>query len=429
MSGSETAALLREIVPAEVSGAACARLRLGLGLELPCLVLRFVSPRSYTGEDAAELQIPGNPVLAERVLARLLECPGVRLARPGEFTARAFLNNKLSLEQGEGVGALIAARNAEELEAARELSSGRAGELHAQWADEITALLALVEAGIDFTDQEDVVAITPESLGARLGALAGAMSDRLGAAAGEASSDELPVVVLAGAPNAGKSTLFNALLGRRRAVESPIAGTTRDALRETLDLSRELPGATGVTLVDLAGLDDAPALGVDAAAQSRARAEIARAQVVVHCDPTGRFVPEQIAVTSPRHVIRVRTKADLPVGPLQAGGPVSERSDAPIAVCALDGWNLRVLRRAIADGAQGSRTGAHAMLPARHRRAIAAALASITGALVLAPRSREQPELVAGRLREAVEAISELTGRISVDDVLGRIFATFCVGK
>ncbi len=438
ISGRGTRPLLRdrfvhatEAVGHEVGGAGAmtARFRLAGSLELPCLLLTYRGPRSYTGEDAAEILIPGNPVLGERVLSSLLETPGVRLARPGEFTARAYLNGKLTLDRAESVGALIGARNAEELAAARRLAEGRTGDLHRRWTAEVAALLALVEAGIDFTDQEDVVAIAPESLAARLEALIAEIRAHLGAAAGDEPAREAPTVVLAGAPNAGKSTLFNALLGHRRAIESPEAGTTRDALRETLDLSRDAPGAPAVTLIDLPGLDGAPGTGIHAAAQKQARNEISRADLIIHCDPAGRFAESELPVDRDRPgrpIIRVRTKADL-----AHSAPASDLSlsTSDIPVCALDGWNLRALRRAIADQARGSSTAASSTVPARHRRALFAALTALTAAAGLAPGSRHNPELVADRLREAAEPLSELIGRLSIEDILGRVFSTFCVGK
>jgi len=426
LSGPDTGAALGPLIGATpTSHAAPCRLRLTPALDLPCLVLWFTAPRSYTGEDAAEIQIPGNPSLAERVLGLLISTPGVRLARPGEFTARAFLNGRLSLQQGEAVGSLIAAQNADELAAARALASGRTGELHRRWAEEITTLLALVEAGIDFTDQEGVVAIEPGALADRIAALLDAMQSHLGAAAGVEAHDTLPTVVLAGAPNAGKSTLFNTLLGRRRAVESPTAGTTRDALRETLDLSRDAAGAGPVTLIDLAGIDGGAHGMVDHAAQSLARTEIARADVVVYCDPSGRFTPLETRPRegiTPTPVIKVRTKADLPAAP-------GAMPTGTIAVCALDGWNLRALRHALADHARGAVGASRSTMPARHARALGAARDSLQNTLALTPDSRRRPELVAARLREAADAMSELVGRISADDVLGRVFSTFCVGK
>lgn len=424
-------------------------------LTLPVLLMTFVGPRSYTGEDAAELLVPGSIVLLERVLARLASIPGVREAGPGEFSARAYLNGKLTLEQAEGVAALIGAQSESELAAARGLLEGRSGEMYRAWSDEVATLLALVEAGIDFTDQEDVVAIAPADLERRLEALIGEIGARLSAAGGTERPALLPRVVLAGAPNAGKSTLFNALLGRRRAVTSAQPGTTRDVLEEVLDLSGEAPGGGQVMLIDLAGLDeprraDAAVASaqhhgalatIDAEAQHRAHREIASADVVVHCDPAGRFASDRVPSGGTGRVIRLRTKADLPGGGSGAGA-------GQVAVCALDGWNIGVLRRAIADAAWGGDTAlragsdrhdapAHApeafLLP-RHRRALADAAARLHDAMQLAGadapgRSLAEPELAAGALRAALDSLGELTGRITPDDVIGRVFATFCVGK
>src|SRR5690606_10734140 len=285
-------------------------------LTLPVLLMTFVGPRSYTGEDAAEFLVPGSPVLLERVLARLASQPGVREAAPGEFSARAYLNEKLTLEQAVGVAALLSAQSEAELAAARGLLEGHAGERYRGWSEELATLLALVEAGIDFTDQEDVVAIAPAELASRLKVLLGQIEGALQAAGGAERPALLPRVVLAGAPNAGKSTLFNALLGRRRAVTSDVAGTTRDVLEETLDLAAEIPGGGQILLVDLAGLDaglttprEDVRSQVEAEAQRQARDAIAAADVIVHCDPAGRFVLDLPHAGGARPTIRVRTKA------------------------------------------------------------------------------------------------------------------------
>jgi tRNA modification GTPase len=474
---------------------------------LPALLAFFAAGRSYTGQDAAELYIPGNPHLVNLVIGALLAAGGaqqpraeavvgegaagreagmVRRALPGEFTARAYLNDKLSLEQAEGVAQLIAARTGAQLDAARRLLAGASGERFRGWVDELTTLLALVEAGIDFTDQEDVVPIPPRDLAARTGALLSRLEAALASTGGSEAREALPRVVVAGEPNAGKSTLFNALLGRRRAVESPEAGTTRDALAETLNLSRDLPGAGSVTLIDIAGLDHAigatdtvpPTVALhspDLQAQQRAAETIRSADAVIHCDPTGRFrllpdVPPDAAI------IRVRTKADLaelskqPRLPEEtarhgvAGYPESHRrrqvagcpepadsaqapdhAAEPLSVCALDGWRVPALRRAIADAAGRASAGEDALLLPRHAHALSAAAAGLGNALTLiegtatdpecvggpgpGPGSLSEPELIAQTLREALDALTELTGRVSPDDVIGRIFATFCVGK
>lgn len=429
VSGPGVDDLLREILesPPVRRGAGPARLRLGPGLTLPLVILYYPAPSSYTGETTAELLIPGNPVLVDRVIALLTSRAGVRPAEPGEFSARAYLNGRLTLAQAEGVAAIVAADSAEQLDAARGLLTGATGDTYRSWAGEITTLLALVEAGIDFTDQEDVQAIAPPALQHRLAGVRASLDSHLGAAAGRSLAGTLPTVALLGPPNAGKSTLFNALLARRRAVTSPTAGTTRDALAETLDFAGDLPGASPVSLTDLAGLDDAAAGDIAEQAQARARAIAAAADLILHCDPAGRFEPGPLAFLPPgRSVLRVRTKADLP------GHTASPPGDEPIAVCALDGWNLPLLRRAIADRTTSARApGVAGLLPRHH-----AALARLRDHLITAEdlaradaRKLSSPELVAAALRDALDGLGELVGRISPDEVLGKIFATFCVGK
>lgn len=402
--------------------AAC-RFHLRDDLDLPCLALRFDGPRSFTGEDSLEIVLPGNPTLLGRVVARLLLEPDVREATPGEFSARAYLNNKLSLDQAEGLAATIAARTDEHLSAAAGLLSGRTGSRYRAWSDEIATLLALVEAGIDFTDQEDVVPIAPRDLASRLDAVSAAVTAHLGHAAGAEHATHTPRIVLAGAPNAGKSTLFNALLGRTRAVVAPVAGTTRDVLAEELDLSPTVAGGGVIMLVDLAGLDKALAGAgeIDRSAQKSAEAEIERADAIVWCDPTGRF-----ATSLPAHragtVVRVKTKADLP----------SHDGKETIAVCALDGWNLGTLLRALADAAWQGGSASHTWLLPRHRRVLALTLdhlRSASGTFDPTAYALARPELTASALREALDLLGELTGRLSPDDIIGRVFATFCVGK
>lgn len=403
-------------------GCSAARFQLDPAHSLPVLVARFLAPASYTSEEACEIQFPGNPHLAERMLLAVLACPDTRLAAPGEFSARAYLRGKLTLTEAEGVAATIAARSTEQLDAARSLLAGKTGDTYRHFADECATLLALVEAGIDFTDQEDVVPIPPSTLALRLRALVLALDQFAGAASGREQPHALPRVAIVGNPNAGKSTLFNALLGRRRAVASPIAGTTRDVLAEPLDLSSAAPGAGEVLLQDLPGLDQAAYSSVDALAQHAARDALQHADALLWCDPLGRFNASDLPTSLTKPTLRVRTFADRPI----------PRHAAHLEVCALDGWHLDSLRRALADLAGASTADSLTALLPRHRRALALARESLASAISTfdhAAHTLPSPELTAGHLRAALDALAELVGQISPDDIIARVFATFCVGK
>ncbi|MFI4896865.1 MAG: tRNA modification GTPase [Phycisphaerales bacterium JB059] len=386
------------------------RLRLDDRRTLPALLLRFVAPDTFTGEDAAELLITGNPRLGERLLAQLLRVEGVRLAEPGEFSARAYLAGRLTLAQAEGVAALISARTEAHLRAANNLLSGQTGATYRDWSERLATLLALVEGGIDFTDQEDVTPIPPGDLVARLERIRAEIDAYLGPDRPRESLDHAPLAVLVGEPNAGKATLFNALLGRERAVTHDAPGVTRDVLIEPLDPA--LPGAPPVRLADLPGLDATATAGRDLDAQRQAHEAIARADLLVQCDPTGRFPPIEHAPPG-APVIRVRTQADRP----------GDRPSGAISVCALDGYHLDALRRALADAPLGV---SPSVLP-RHGAELARALDALDEAIGVAPLG--ELELTAAPMRTALDALGELTGEISPDEVIGRVFATFCVGK
>jgi tRNA modification GTPase len=430
ISGAHTYDLLRgcpgliEACPGR--GAHVARLRVD-GLDLACLALIFPAPGSYTGQDAVELQLPGNPALLERVIDALIESGrgrglDARRAEAGEFTARAFLNGKMSLTQAEGVAAIISARSDAQLRAGRLLISGALGGLARELADDLAGALALVEAGIDFTDQEDVIAIAPRALHRRLVRLRDRIRDQLDRAVGSEQLQALPWVVLTGAPNAGKSTLFNALLNRTRAVVSETAGTTRDVLAEPLSIDTA-HGPAEVMLVDLAGAASGETT-LDRKTQAAAREAIERADLALHCVPAGEAAPD--LVDGNRLV--VRTKSDL------AGG--SAIGDDP-AVSARTGHGLDALRAAIArrlaDRAVSLAADAMALRP-RHEAALRSAARSLADATALVEPSREQrhlpqPELVAAAMRTGLDDLGRLAGDVTPDDILGRVFSTFCVGK
>ena len=421
-------AALESPVP-RTRGVSMVRLRSteALGHALPAVLLTMPGPRSFTGEDSAELALPGNPRLLSLVvdgLHAVAQGAGLDLreARAGEFTARAFLRGRIDLSQAEGIAASIAAASDRELEAASALREGRLAVEGSAAATSIADLLALVEAGIDFAEEEDVVAIEASALASGLASIRSSLEDLRGRATGLEAASSSPRVVLAGPPNAGKSSLFNALLGRTRSVESPIAGTTRDAICEPLHLA----GDDGeVLLVDLAGLDASDGL-LEQEARRVALAEIDRADLVLHCTPVGRPVDSPDAVGTRGEVVQVATMCDLAV----------ESAQHSIATSARTGAGLDALRGEIAVrlATIGDTSGARLAVGARHERGIAEALEAlgqVDELLEGVPRGRgpEPAELVAHHLRGALDALATIGGRIEPDEVLGRIYASFCIGK
>jgi len=424
-----------------ISGDAAIKAGASIGLELPrkrgiyqgkihfedaeLAVDAMVStgPHSYTGEDTVEILLPGNPYLVQRVLSMLIEHQDVREAGPGEFTARAFGAGRLTLEQAEGVALSIIAEGEAQLAGARSLLEGRTGRRYKDWADRITLLLALVEAGTDFADQEDVTAIAEDDLHHRVLEIASEIGSLVGNAPREVRTGA-PVIAMVGEQSAGKSTLFNALLGRRRAVTDPKPGTTRDALAEVLDLTHDAPGAGEAELVDLPGIGD------DRAEAERVADRARDADALLVCDPSATFAvidrlgfAERSIAPADDRCILVRTMADLPL-------PTGNRADGGkrgMPVCAIDGRNIRALRRAIADLAFGSgASSAIAGVAPRHTRSLLRCADSLRAA---ADATAAGDELVAQELRAALDAIGELVGRVESDDVLARVFSSFCIGK
>jgi tRNA modification GTPase len=379
---------------------------------VPAWVYVFRGPRSSTGQDVVEVHLPGNPLLVRRLIDQCL-ARGVRAAEPGEFTVRAFLNGRLDLTAAEGVAATIAASSRNELDAAHRLLVGELATRLRPIRERVADLLALVEAGIDFTDQ-DIAFISDDHLAERLDSIdADIMSLLVDAKLTDRTMRE-PRVVLFGLPNAGKSTLFNALLGAERVVTSPVAGTTRDVVEAHLQLP-----VGRVVLMDVAGLEDhEPRDAIERQMRDRAVAAVDAADIAVLVRDAS--APHAIVARLRKPDLVVLSKADLS----------GERSpEDALRVSAITGEGLDRLCSALnqlAFGTQASDASSKLAINARHEAHLMQVHTAITYAR---GRVMGESELIAHHLRRALDEIGAVVGEVTSDDVLGRVFSRFCIGK
>jgi tRNA modification GTPase len=374
------------------------------------LVAWMPGPHSFTGEDQAELHVHGGVAVRGAVLQALGAMPGCRPAEAGEFTRRAFLNGRMDLTRVEGLADLIDAETeAQRRQAWRQLE-GALGGLAESWREGLIATLAALEAALDFSDEGDVPAGLEMEAAARVAEFSGAIG---GCLADEKRGERLRAgftVVLAGPPNAGKSTLLNALARRDVAIVAETPGTTRDAIEVHCDL-----GGLPVTFVDTAGLRDS-ADPIEQAGMARTRAHLRGADLTLWLAASD--APHGAPPAADGRVLVVRTKADL-------GGADGRRD---VAVSALTGQGLEALLARIEAAAQQALGHGDAVITReRHRGALERA----RDALVRAGDAlrRRETELAAEDVRLALRAVGEVTGRVDVEQVLDRIFATFCIGK
>ncbi len=386
------------------------------------LLTWFKAPASYTGEDVVELSIHGSPYIAQRLLEALVSA-GARLARPGEFTLRAYLNRKLDLSQAEAVADLIAVQSATAHRLALQQLRGGYSQRIEELRQKLIDFSALIELELDF-GEEDVEFARRDDLLAFLDELTGICDDLIRSFRyGNAVKSGVPVAIV-GAPNSGKSTLLNALLREDRAIVSDIPGTTRDTVEETITID-----GTQFRFIDTAGLretgDTIEKLGIERSYRKAEEASI----VVLLGDAS---VLSEGAFRTQAQLLRKR------IGEGPALVPVLSKSDLPearipagtLGISARTGHGLDELRQVFVDHVNGLRTddGGITVTNARHvearvhaHQALVAARTGISGQL--------GGELVAADLRRAQHHLGTITGRITPDDLLGSIFGKFCIGK
>ena len=376
------------------------------------LVLWFPGPASYTGEDSAELHLHGGPAVIAAVAGALASL-GARPAEPGEFTRRAFLNGRMDLTAAEGIADLIDAETEAQRRQALRQADGALARLYGGWAERLTRLLAHQEAAIEFADDD-----LPTDLGDQARAGAEALRAEIAAhladgGRGERLREGLLVAIL-GAPNAGKSSLLNALAGREAAIVSARAGTTRDVVEVRLALA-----GVPVTLADTAGLREAAdEIEQEGIRRARRRAEEADLVLAVFATDVAPD-PETLAWVRPGALV-LANKVDLAPAPEAIGGL------APLPVSARTGEGLEALRACLAQAATRLAGAGDAALLTRprHRAALTEAVAWLAEA-----EAAPLPELVSEALRAALRSLGRLTGRIGVEDILDVVFRDFCIGK
>lgn len=396
------------------------------------LAIHFPAPHSYTGEDVLELQGHGGPVVMQLLLARVLQAGaavGVRAARPGEFTERAFLNDKLDLAQAEAVADLIDASSAQAARSASRSLSGVFSQAVHALVDQLIDLRMLVEATLDFPEEEIDFLERSDARG-RLARVRESLDALLAQARQGALLREGLHVVLAGAPNVGKSSLLNALAGAEVAIVTAVAGTTRDRIEQAIQIE-----GVPLVVVDTAGLretqDEVERIGIERTWQS-----VARADVVLHlgvATPQGEAEPgssvdaldDAIARRLPPGtlVLRVWNKIDL-------AGVSAHAHEEGVWLSARTGAGIELLRAALLRlvGWQGAGEGLF-MARERHLQALREAREHLSEAHAHAQRRDEVLDLFAEELRLAQEALNRITGEFGADDLLGVIFSRFCIGK
>jgi tRNA modification GTPase len=380
----------------------------GMAVSLP-------GPKTVTGEDVVEFHVHGSAAVVRKLLGVLAEIPRCRMARPGEFTRRAFANGKIDLVQAEGLADLLEAETDAQRRLAMRQLSGEASAVFLQWRDEVLTCLALIEAAIDFSDEDETIEAARADVLPRVTQLV-AMLEAMVEQAGRAALVRQGFrIVIVGAPNAGKSSLLNALVGRDAAIVSPIAGTTRDVIEAGLVIE-----GVPVTLSDTAGLRGHTDDPIETLGMARTSREIAAADVLIWV--RSHDVDDGLQLNRVPDLV-VWAKSDL----FQPNS-IHIRNDRELMVSSKTGEGVVVLRQHL-SAIVGAKTDVaeHAIaVRERHRQAIVESIRYLNEIL---SHPQAPLELVAELMRKTAKVLDALTGRIESEDVLGQIFSRFCIGK
>lgn len=372
------------------------------------LVLLFAPKHSFTGEAVAELHLHGSVAVVKAMLKALSQQTGLRLAEPGEFTRRALENGRLDLTQVEGLADLIESETELQRQQALKVLSGTVGKRAEGWRKQLIRAAALLEATIDFVDEDVPIDVSPEVLALISELLCDLMSEAEGALIAERIRDGFEVAIV-GLPNVGKSTLLNALAGREAAITSDVAGTTRDVIEVRMDL-----GGVPVTLLDTAGLhettDKLEGMGIE---RALARANTAELRIFL---VDSRGMPENLAAREDDIV--AFAKGDLVVGP-GLGRAVSGKTGTGLAQL-LDDIQGKLQHRVAAS---------QTLTRERHRTKALSAVYSLEQAQDEVRLGPSRTEIAAEHLRQAIRSLDALVGRVDVENLLDEIFSSFCIGK
>jgi tRNA modification GTPase len=404
LAGTAAAALCETVPPARRASVCLLRDATGTRLD-EALVIAFPDKQSFTGEPVVELHLHGSNAVVAAVLRELGKHEGLRPAEPGEFTRRALENGRLDLTQVEGLADLIDAETEAQRRQALRVLSGDLGNKAEVWRRDLIRAAALLEATIDFADEEVPVDVTPEVRG-----LLTSVRESLGTEiAGVATAERIRTgfeVAIVGAPNVGKSTLLNALAGREAAITSEYAGTTRDVIEVRMDLA-----GVPVTLLDTAGLreteDHVESIGI---ARARARADLADLRVfLVENNQAPEFAPRDGDIV-------LRAKADT-------------LADKTGAISGTTGEGLSELIQQISETLSSRVANVGLATRERHKVSMERALTALTQVNSLLDLGPDHADIAAEELRGAVRALDALVGRVDVENILDEIFASFCIGK